>query len=131
MPNPLLDYGYTILRSATARAITACGLHPSLGIHHHRADNPLCLADDLMEPFRPAVDHRVWSLLGDGARDLDAPTRSALVDLLSCDIPTEAGRSPLSTAVLRLVQSVARSFESGTLELAVPASVLPAEPGPC
>lgn len=57
--NTLLNYGYAVLRAIVARAICAAGLHPSLGIHHHNRYNAFCLADDLMEPFRPAVDHSV------------------------------------------------------------------------
>ena len=51
-PNPFLNYGYTVLRAAMARAVVSAGLHPSLGIHHHNRANPMCLVDDLMEPFR-------------------------------------------------------------------------------
>lgn len=57
--NLLLNYGYAVLRAIVARAICAAGLHPSLGIHHHHRNNPFCLADDLMEPFRPTVDRAV------------------------------------------------------------------------
>jgi CRISPR-associated protein Cas1 len=57
--NVLLNYGYAVLRAIVARAISAAGLHPSLGIHHHNRYDAFCLADDLMEPFRPAVDHAV------------------------------------------------------------------------
>ncbi len=57
--NALLNYGYAVLRAITARAVCACGLHPSLGVNHRNRYNPFCLADDLMEPFRPLVDFRV------------------------------------------------------------------------
>lgn len=55
--NGLLNYGYAILRSGVARAVMAAGLHPGLGVHHSNRSNPMCLVDDLMEPFRPLVDH--------------------------------------------------------------------------
>jgi CRISPR-associated protein Cas1 len=61
--NRLLNYGYAILRGVTARAICATGLHPSLGIHHHNRYNPFCLADDIMEPFRPLVDRQAVILI--------------------------------------------------------------------
>ncbi|MDA8172915.1 MAG: type II CRISPR-associated endonuclease Cas1 [Nitrospiraceae bacterium] len=61
-PNIFLNYGYTVLRAAAARAICAAGLHPSLGLHHHNRYNGFCLADDLMEPYRPAVDDIVLAL---------------------------------------------------------------------
>jgi CRISPR-associated protein Cas1 len=57
--NRLLNYGYGVLRAVVARAICAAGLHPSLGLHHHNRYNAFCLADDLMEPFRPLVDRAV------------------------------------------------------------------------
>jgi len=57
--NALLNYGYAILRSAMTRAICAAGLHPTLGLQHHHRENPFCLADDLMEPYRPVVDFAV------------------------------------------------------------------------
>ena len=60
--NALLNYGYTILRSATARAVVAAGLHPSIGLHHSNDANAMRLVDDLMEPFRPMVDLKVWQL---------------------------------------------------------------------
>lgn len=61
--NSMLNYGYAILRSATARAIFASGLHPAIGIHHSNQENAFCLVDDLMEPFRPIVDFMVKKLL--------------------------------------------------------------------
>lgn len=63
--NRFLNYGYAILRAVTARALIATGLHPSLGIHHHNRYNPFCLADDLMEPFRPRVDLHVARMLSE------------------------------------------------------------------
>ena len=60
--NAMLNYGYTILRSAVIRSIVAAGLHPSLGIHHCNQYNAMRLADDLMEPFRPLVDFCVYRL---------------------------------------------------------------------
>jgi len=61
--NRFLNYGYAILRAVVSRAITAVGLHPSLGLHHHNRYNPFCLADDLMEPFRPRIDRRVVQIV--------------------------------------------------------------------
>lgn len=58
--NRHLNYGYAILRGMVARSLCAAGMHPSLGIHHRHRNNPYCLADDVMEPFRPLVDHAVW-----------------------------------------------------------------------
>jgi len=64
--NLLLNYGYAVLRAIVGRAICAAGLHPSLGVHHHHRGNAFCLADDLMEPFRPIVDRAVVLSLRQG-----------------------------------------------------------------
>lgn len=67
--NRLLNYGYAILRAAMGRAICAAGLHPSIGLHHKSRDNPWCLCDDLMEPYRPLVDFEVARLAAEYGRD--------------------------------------------------------------
>lgn len=68
--NRLLNYGYAILRATIARAICAAGLHPSLGIHHHNRYDAFCLADDLLEPYRPLVDRCVTALVKEQGRDV-------------------------------------------------------------
>lgn len=68
--NRLLNYGYAVLRAAIARAICAAGLHASLGLHHRSRSNPFCLADDLMEPYRPLVDHEVRTIVGEWGKDV-------------------------------------------------------------
>ena len=60
--NSMLNYGYTVLRAATARAVVAAGLHPTIGLHHSNEGNAMRLVDDLMEPFRPMIDLKVWQL---------------------------------------------------------------------
>ncbi len=67
--NQLLNYGYAVLRAIVARATCAVGLHLSLGLHHHNRYNPCCLADDLMEPFRPAVDTVVSAIVDEHGAD--------------------------------------------------------------
>ncbi|APZ95231.1 CRISPR-associated endonuclease Cas1 [Fuerstiella marisgermanici] len=69
--NRFLNYGYAILRAATARAICAAGLHPSLGLHHHNKYNAWCLADDVMEPFRPVVDKVVVHMVNEDGADAE------------------------------------------------------------
>ncbi|MCX6433002.1 MAG: type II CRISPR-associated endonuclease Cas1, partial [Actinobacteria bacterium] len=69
-PNGFLNYGYTVLRASTARAVVAAGLHPAIGIHHSNDANPMRLVDDLMEPFRPFMDLQTWLLWRDGHADL-------------------------------------------------------------
>ncbi|MEQ8178012.1 MAG: type II CRISPR-associated endonuclease Cas1, partial [Amphiplicatus sp.] len=108
--NAMLNYGYAVLRSAAARAIVAAGLHPSLSLHHVSDGDALRLADDLMEPFRPAVDLLARDLSLEGAVMGDASTRKRLASVLEADYRTANGRSPLSQALVRLSQSLAAIF---------------------
>lgn len=79
--NRHLDYGYTILRAAVARAICAAGLHPSIGLRHHNRYDAFCLASDLMEPFRPIIDRRVayWIRENDPSTPLDGAAKKWLI----------------------------------------------------
>ena len=120
MPNPLLNYGYTVLRAATARAIVSAGLHPSLGIHHHNRANSMCLVDDLMEPFRPLVDYTVAGLVADEREDMSSKVRQDLAAILMMDLVTERGRTPLQTCLERAARSLAQSFEAGKPTLLLP-----------
>lgn len=82
--NVLLNYGYAVLRAIIARAICASGLHPSIGLHHHNRYDAFCLADDLMEPFRPLVDRTVVTYCDCAGADtpLDKAAKMALVGTL-------------------------------------------------
>ncbi len=82
--NCLLNYGYAVLRAAVGRAVCAAGLHPSLGIHHHGRTNPWVLADDLMEPFRPLIDHEVAEVVAELGADtgLTPPVKHRLIGVL-------------------------------------------------
>lgn len=126
--NALLNYGYAVLRAATARATVAAGLHPSLSVHHRSGGDALALADDLMEPFRPTVDMIVRRLCAKGITDV-AEARGALVACLAADFPTSQGASPLSQVLLRLAQSLAQSCETGKLRLAFPDRPIPIASG--
>jgi len=130
--NAMLNYGYAILRSATARAICGAGLHPALGINHKGED--MALADDLMEPFRPMIDLVVARLREAGHPGVTRESKRHLALTTAMDLRTERGRTPLFTCVERMVQSLARSFESGKPELEFPLEPLPLElpspPGP-
>lgn len=83
--NALLNYGYSIARSITAQAICGFGLHPALGIFHHSRGNPLCLADDLMEPYRSLVDYAVLKIapLNKPIPTLEPATKKALIELIT------------------------------------------------
>ena len=124
MPNPLLNYGYTVLRAAAARAVVSAGLHPSLGIHHHNRTNPMCLVDDLMEPFRPLVDYAVAHLVRSGCEEVTTEAKRALAGILTTDMNTDRGASPLQTCLERAAQSLAQSFEDKTISLTFPDSLI-------
>jgi CRISPR-associated protein Cas1 len=109
-PNPLLNYGYAVLRAAIARAIVAAGLLPSLGLHHSNRSNAFCLADDLIEPLRPLVDHRVKELLDAGATELDQPTKAALLDILTWEVRVGEQTGPLMVNLHRMVASLVHCF---------------------
>jgi CRISP-associated protein Cas1 len=83
--NRLLNYGYAVLRAIVARAVAAAGLHPSVGMHHHNRYNSFCLADDLMEPFRPLVDKAVVEIVSAAgpAAALDRQTKTALIQAVT------------------------------------------------
>lgn len=119
-PNPFLNYGYTVLRAAVARAVVAAGLHPSLGIHHHNRLNPMCMVDDLMEPFRPFVDYTSVRLVAESNKELTPESKQALAEVLTLDMHTERGTTPLQTCIERAAQSLAQSFEAGKPSLVFP-----------
>lgn len=118
--NALLNYGYTVLRAATARAVVAAGLHPTIGLFHSNRGNAFALADDLMEPFRPLVDSAVRTIVAtrDTAVDIDAKQR--LARLIATDMPLGDGLTPVSVALMKLATSLGQSFEAGKLALALP-----------
>lgn len=125
--NGLLNYGYTVLRSATARAVVAAGLHPSVGVHHRNRGNDMCLVDDLMEPFRPLVDLLAARLVEAGKTEVNPDTKRALAGLTAVDMHTAQGTTPLVTCLERLAVSLAQSFESGEPKLDLPLAPLPLE----
>ena len=123
--NALLNYGYTVLRAATARAIVASGLHPSIGIHHANRYDHLRLADDLMEPFRPLVDLIVIDLMKSAVTDLTPEAKRQLALVLARDLPTAAGTTPVASCLLRLAQSLARSYLTRETALELPLKARP------
>jgi CRISPR-associated protein Cas1 len=122
--NAMLNYGYTVVRAATARSIISSGLNPSLGVFHKSRGDALALADDLMEPFRPAVD---IVLASERAAELNKYTKSALVALLHKDFRVVEGVSPLTICLVNLASSLTISFLSGKAALRFPISCLPDE----
>ena len=118
--NALLNYGYTVLRAATARAVVAAGLHPSIGVHHGNRGNACALADDLMEPFRPLVDCAARHLQIEAGTQMDTAAKQALARLIATDLPFGESISPVSVALTKLATSLGQSFETGKLSLALP-----------
>lgn len=123
--NALLNYGYAILRGATARAVASSGLHPTLGIHHQNQANPFCLVDDMMEPFRPVVDAVVKQLVMDGHTEVVPHTKRILAMLLTVDFQTIQGITPLATALVYMAQSLVRSMEQKKPVLEFPLTPMP------
>lgn len=109
--NSALNYGYAILRACVARAVVASGLNPAIGVFHANRHNPLCLVDDLMEPFRPLVDRLVADMPEDVV--LTTAEKRALSAVLDLDLRGPRGLSPVRQCALRLAQSVAAGFREG------------------
>jgi len=110
-PNGLLNYGYTVLRAAMARAICAAGLQPSFGIHHTNKYSGFCLADDLMEPYRPFVDKAVVALVADGHDQVNQETKPKLLGVLGEDVWLCGEATRLGVALETTASSLARCFE--------------------
>jgi CRISP-associated protein Cas1 len=120
--NPHLNYGYAILRAIVARALCAAGLHPSLGVHHHNRYDAFCLADDLMEPFRPLVD-RVVARLRDGRGSnppLDKEAKRILLEGLLGRFAAEGESRTLFDWASRAASSLAAVIEGREEKLNMP-----------
>src|SRR5574344_3130206 len=115
-PNNYLNYGYAILRAVVARALVASGLLPTQGIHHHNRYNAYCLADDIMEPYRPYVDQCVIECMGTPPFDFDITKeqKSCLLTVPVLDVVIGGHRSPLAVAVAQTTASLYKCF-SGEL----------------
>lgn len=121
-PNNLLNYGYTILRAIIARALVGSGLLPTLGIHHHNRYNAYCLADDIMEPYRPYVDQLVLDIIqcnleiSDITRDL----KMQLLGIPMLDVVINGKRSPLMIAAQQTTASLAKCFAGECKRISYP-----------
>lgn len=111
-PNNLLNYGYAILRALIARALVSSGLLPTLGIHHHNRYNAYCLADDIMEPYRPYVDELVLSIIKSGQdyEELTKDLKAQLLSIPTIDVQISGKRSPLMIAASTTTASLAKCF---------------------
>ena len=124
-PNNLLNYAYAILRAIIARSLVGSGLLPTLGIHHRNQYNHYCLADDIMEPYRPFADALVVEIIrnGEDYTDLSTSVKKQLLGIATVDVVFEDERSPLMIAAQRTTASLAKCFEGTAKKLLYP--VLP------
>ena len=120
-PNNLLNYGYTILRAAVARALVGSGLYPAFGVFHRNRYNAFPLADDVMEPYRPFVDEIVYHLYYDGAvSELDNQAKSKLLRVLFSDVKMGKVTRPLENALSLTTASLLRMYKGETDKLSLP-----------
>lgn len=121
-PNNLLNYGYAILRAITARALVGSGLFPAFGIHHHNKYNAYCLADDIMEPYRPYVDVIVAHLV-DNLDELDELTieiKTHLLQIPAMDVIIDGKKSPLLVVMSRTTNSLYECYVGISRKLIYP-----------
>lgn len=121
-PNNLLNYGYAVLRALVARSLVGSGLLPTLGIHHRNQYNAYCLADDIMEPYRPFVDMLVCRLVNvnEPAFELTTGMKRELLTLPAMDVRLGGKSSPLMNAVQKTTASLSRCFEGKARKIAYP-----------
>jgi len=120
-PNNLLNYGYTILRAAVARALIGSGLYPAFGVFHKNRYNAFPLADDVMEPYRPFVDEIVYHLYFDGAtNELDNNSKSTLLRLLFADVKIGKVTRPLENALSMTTSSLMKMLKGDNDKLVLP-----------
>ncbi len=120
-PNNFLNYGYAILRATVARGLVSSGLLPTLGIHHRNKYNAYCLADDIMEPYRPYVDHLVKLLmLETQEQELTSDVKRRLLNIPNTDIKIDGKDSPLMVGLQRTTASLAACFEGKSKKILYP-----------
>lgn len=121
-PNNLLNYGYAIVRAVVARALVAVGLLPTLGIHHHNRYNAYCLADDIMEPYRPVVDELVVKLEKsyDDISQLTTELKREMLSLPVTEVKIDGKRSPLMVAAATTAASLYKCFAGESRRIAYP-----------
>lgn len=120
--NAMLNYGYAIIRALVARAIVGAGLMPTIGIHHHNRYDAYCLADDLMEPYRPYVDRIVLNAVNEGKlpEELDTMTKKVFLELPTKEVIIDGSRRPLMLAVSQTVNSLQKCFAGEIRKLTFP-----------
>ncbi len=121
-PNQLLNYGYAILRAIVARGLVASGLLPTFGIHHRNKYNAYCLADDIMEPYRPFVDEIVCRIVDDGEdfNELTLSLKRKLLEIPALDITIGGEKSPMMVGIQRTTASLVRCFDGSSKKIIYP-----------
>lgn len=121
-PNHLLNYGYAILRATVARGLVTSGLLPTLGIHHHNRYNAYCLADDIMEPYRPYVDEMVFKLVEEygNCPQLNKELKAQLLTIPTIEVRIGGKRSPLMVAVAQTTASLYKCFNGELRRITYP-----------
>ena len=120
-PNNLLNYGYAIVRAIIARALVSSGLLPTLGIHHHNRYNAYCLADDIMEPYRPYVDKTVLDICRrGGSLKLTTDLKRELLSIPTMDVRINDKRSPLMIAATTTTASLVKCFTGEMRRISYP-----------
>ena len=119
--NSLLNYGYSLIRASVAKAIVSAGLHPAFSIFHRNQYNPFCMADDLMEPYRPFVDKVVWKHVLSGKEpELTKNTKHALLSLLISRYSTAGKQQPLFHSLAYYVNQVIEWLRGENVDLKTP-----------
>ncbi len=121
-PNNLLNYGYAILRAVIARSLVGSGLLPTFGIHHHNRYNAYCLADDIMEPYRPFVDYLVMTIVDSGGdvSELTISLKKQLLNIPTIDVVIGGKQSPLMIAAGQTTASLYQCFEGNSRKIKYP-----------
>ena len=119
--NTLLNYGYAIIRAAVARGVCGAGLHPTIGLFHTNQYNALCLADDLMEPFRPWVDYVVYQMASTNSEvTINQQSKQALLGLMSEAVLYKKKTMPFMVALNYLMADLKRCYSDGIKTLPYP-----------
>lgn len=119
-PNSFLNYAYAILRASFCRQICASGLLPEYGVHHKNKMNPFCLADDLIEPFRPFADKVVFELINSGSKSLNSKDKKTIIYRMDCIIPYKKKNQHLQNCISIFVQDLVKTYEEKRIQLEFP-----------
>ena len=117
-----MNYGYAILRGVIARSLVSSGLLPTFGIHHHNRYNAYCLADDIMEPYRPYVDEVVIKIIESGLdyQNISSELKKELLKIPTIDVTIGGQRSPLMIAATTTTASLAKCFSGELRKIVYP-----------